>query len=110
MQRFNGHKRNGRKAQVQHQCSMVAFFDALGFLCTKILGNIRAKPHCRWIQRSMKKHFPPSSLLYTRRVPVYRKDLPLPAQSSYRWTLWTAVKPTAPQCEAWNTAPAVQTC
>ena len=41
MQRFNGHKRNGRKAHVQHQCSMVAFFDALGFACAKILGNIR---------------------------------------------------------------------
>ena len=41
MQRFNGHKRNGRKAQIQHQRRMVAFFDALGFACAKILGNIR---------------------------------------------------------------------
>lgn len=40
MQRFNGHKRNGRKAQIQHQCSMVAFFDAINFLCAKILGNM----------------------------------------------------------------------
>ena len=41
MHRFNGHKRNGRKAQIQHQYSMVAFFDTIDFLCAKILGNIR---------------------------------------------------------------------
>ena len=41
MQRFNGHKRNDRKAQIQHQCNMVAFFDTINFLCTKILRNIR---------------------------------------------------------------------
>ena len=34
MQRFNGHKRNGRKAHVQHQRRMVAFFDTINFLCT----------------------------------------------------------------------------
>ena len=41
MQRFNGHKRNGCKTQIQHQRSMVAFFDTLSFICAKILGNIR---------------------------------------------------------------------
>ena len=64
MQRFNGHKRNGRKAQIQHQRRMVAFFDALGFACAKILGTYgeTALPMDTKINE---KHFPPSSLLYT---------------------------------------------
>ena len=41
MQRFNDHKRNGCKAQIQHQCSVVPFFDALGLACAKVLGNKR---------------------------------------------------------------------
>ena len=41
MQRFNDHKRNGCKAQIQHQCSVVPFFDALGLACAKVLGNER---------------------------------------------------------------------
>ena len=41
MQRFNDEKGKNGKAHVQHQRRMVAFFDALGFACAKILGNIR---------------------------------------------------------------------
>ena len=40
MQGFNDRKGNDRKAQVQHQCSVVAFFEAVDLLCTKILGDI----------------------------------------------------------------------
>ena len=42
-------------------------------------------------------------------MPVYRTDLQLPVQSSYRLTRWTAGEPKERQYEAWNTAPAVQT-
>lgn len=28
---------NGCKAHIQHQCSLVAFFDTLGFVCAEIL-------------------------------------------------------------------------
>ena len=41
MQRFNDEKGKNGKAQIQHQCSVVAFFDTINFLCAKILGNIR---------------------------------------------------------------------
>ena len=41
MQRFNDEKGKNGKAQIQHQRSMVAFFDTINFLCAKILGNIR---------------------------------------------------------------------
>ena len=41
MQRFNDEKGKNGKAHVQHQRRMVAFFDAEGFACAKILGNIR---------------------------------------------------------------------
>ena len=40
MQRFNDEKGKNGKAQIQHQCSVVAFFDAINFLCAKILGNM----------------------------------------------------------------------
>ena len=41
MQRFNNKESKRREAHIQYQCCMVAFFDALGFVCTKVLGNIR---------------------------------------------------------------------
>ena len=40
MQGFNDRKGNDRKAQVQHQRSVVALFEAVDLLCTKILGDI----------------------------------------------------------------------
>ena len=36
MQRFNNDESNGCKAHIQHQCSLVAFFDTLGFVCAEI--------------------------------------------------------------------------
>mgnify|MGYP002245735826 CR=1 FL=1 len=41
MQRFNNKESKRRKAHIQYQCCMVAFFDAPGFVCAKVLGNIR---------------------------------------------------------------------
>ena len=48
-----------------------------------------ARLHFQWIQRSVKKHFLPASLLNNQRVPVYRMDLQLLVRSSYQLTLWT---------------------
>ena len=41
MQRFNDKEGRNSKTYIQHQCCAVAFFDALGFVCAKVLGNIR---------------------------------------------------------------------
>ena len=41
MQRFNDEKGKNGKAQIQHQRSMVAFFDTINFLCAKILVAFR---------------------------------------------------------------------
>ena len=37
MQRFNNDESKCCKAHIQHQCSLVAFFDTLGFVCAEIL-------------------------------------------------------------------------
>ncbi len=41
VQRFNDKEGKNSKACIQHQCCAVAFFDTLGFVCAKVLGNIR---------------------------------------------------------------------
>ena len=41
MQRFNDKEGKNSKTYIQHQCCAVAFFDTLGFVCAKVLGNIR---------------------------------------------------------------------
>ena len=64
MQRFNGHKRNGRKAHVQHQRRMVAFLMRWGLPAPRFWETYgeTALPMDTKIKE---KHFPPSSLLYT---------------------------------------------
>ena len=41
VQRFNDKECKNSKTYIQHQCCAVAFFDTLGFVCAKVLGNIR---------------------------------------------------------------------
>ena len=41
MQCFNDYKSKNCKPQIQHQCSVISFFETFYFLCAKILGYIR---------------------------------------------------------------------
>ena len=67
------------------------------------------KQHCRWIQISVKKHFPLSLLPHNRQVPVYRMDLQQPVLSSYQWTQWPAGELMVRQFEALHRVPVCQT-
>ena len=86
VQRFNDHKRNGCKAQIQHQCSVVPFFDALGLACAKVLGNKWRNRIADGDKKSKRTHSLLASSPNSLPAPVCRMDLQLPAQSAYRWT------------------------
>lgn len=85
VQRFNDHKRNGCKAQIQHQCSVVPFLMRWGLPAPRFW-ETNGETALPMETKSKRTHSLLASSPNSLPAPVCRMDLQLPAQSAYRWT------------------------
>ena len=77
MQCFNDYKSKNCKPQIQHQCSVISFFETFYFLCAKILDTYGETAFPMDTKISEKTFSTRIVARITGECPVYRMDLQL---------------------------------